>query len=77
MKDKEESLNEIVPKDITDLYEKIDKVEEEEEEKTQNLVSFEVQQEKIEIIQKRCIEIDTPLLVEYDFKNDKVNKDIK
>ncbi|KAF0769985.1 general transcription and DNA repair factor IIH helicase subunit XPB [Aphis craccivora] len=75
-KDKEDHLNDVVPKDITDLYEKIDKVEEEEEEKTQNLVSFEVQQEKIEIIQKRCIEIDTPLLVEYDFKNDKVNKDI-
>ncbi|XP_060852417.1 general transcription and DNA repair factor IIH helicase subunit XPB [Rhopalosiphum padi] len=75
-KDKEDNLNDVVPKDITDLYEKIDKVEEEEEEKTQNLVSFEVQQEKIEIIQKRCIEIDTPLLVEYDFKNDKVNKDI-
>lgn len=70
-------MSEVVPKDITDLYEKIDKVEEEEEEKIQNLVSFEVQQEKIEIIQKRCIEIDTPLLVEYDFKNDKINKDIK
>lgn len=72
-----DTANEVVPKDITDLYEKIDKVEEEEEEKTLNVVSFEVQQEKIEIIQKRCIEIDTPLLVEYDFKNDKVNKDIK
>ncbi|XP_050529653.1 general transcription and DNA repair factor IIH helicase subunit XPB isoform X2 [Daktulosphaira vitifoliae] len=76
-KEKVNTINEVVPKDITDLYEKIDKVEEEEEEeKTHNVVSFEVQQEKIEIIQKRCIEIDTPLLVEYDFKNDKVNKDI-
>ena len=25
----------------------------------------------------RCIELDFPLLAEYDFKNDAVNKDIK
>ena len=30
----------------------------------------------IEIIQKRCIEIEHPLLAEYDFRNDSVHPDI-
>ena len=34
-------------------------------------------QEKIEVIQKRCIELDYPLLAEYDFRNDTVNPDMK
>lgn len=34
-------------------------------------------QEKIEVIQKRCIELEYPLLAEYDFRNDTVNPDIK
>lgn len=63
-----------VPEDIAKLYDKIDN--EEEEEVSLETVSFEVDQEKIEIIQKRCIEIDHPLLAEYDFRNDTVNKDI-
>jgi DNA excision repair protein ERCC-3 len=63
-----------VPEDITKFYEKIDN--EEEEEVSLETVSFEVEQEKIETIQKRCIEIDHPLLAEYDFRNDTVNKDI-
>lgn len=62
-----------VPTDIADFYSKID-AEEEEEEK---VVSFEVNQEKIEIIQKRCIELEVPLLAEYDFRNDTHNPDIK
>lgn len=33
--------------------------------------------EKIEVIQKRCIELEHPLLAEYDFRNDSVNPDIK
>lgn len=33
--------------------------------------------EKIEVIQKRCIELEHPLLAEYDFRNDTVNADIK
>lgn len=63
-----------VPEDIAKLYDKIDN--EEEEEVSLETVSFEVDQEKIEIIQKRCIEIDHPLLAEYDFRNDTINKDI-
>jgi DNA excision repair protein ERCC-3 len=62
-----------VPTDISDFYSKID-AEEEEEEK---VVSFEVNQEKIEILQKRCIQLEYPLLAEYDFRNDTRNPDIK
>lgn len=63
-----------VPDDIAKLYDKIDN--EEEEEVSLETVSFEVDQEKIETIQKRCIEIDHPLLAEYDFRNDTINKDM-
>ncbi|XP_055378892.1 general transcription and DNA repair factor IIH helicase subunit XPB [Condylostylus longicornis] len=65
-----------VPDDITNFYEKIDKDDEDEDELNVNTVSFEVNQEKIEVIQKRCIEIEHPLLAEYDFRNDTVNADI-
>lgn len=64
-----------VPDDITNFYEKIDNDEDEDEANLQT-VSFEVNQEKIEVLQKRCIEIEHPLLAEYDFRNDTVNADI-
>ncbi|KAL6455930.1 hypothetical protein MHYP_G00357810 [Metynnis hypsauchen] len=63
-----------VPEDIFSYYEQMDK-EEEEEEETQT-VSFEIRQEMIEELQKRCIQLDYPLLAEYDFRNDTVNPDI-
>lgn len=63
-----------VPDDITNFYEKMD--EDEEEDTNLETVSFEVNQEKIEVIQKRCIELEYPLLAEYDFRNDTVNPDI-
>lgn len=67
-----------VPNDITTYLNKIDKDDEDEEEDHQlETVSFEVNQEKIEVIQKRCIELEHPLLAEYDFRNDTVNADIK
>lgn len=64
-----------VPDDITNFYDKIDN-DDEEDESGLETVSFEVNQEKIEILQKRCIEIEHPLLAEYDFRNDTVNPDI-
>ena len=68
----------VVPDDITTYMEKIDKDDDDEEEDVQlKTVSFEVNQEKIEVIQKRCIELEHPLLAEYDFRNDTVNADIK
>ena len=39
-------------------------------------VSFEVDQEKLETLQKRTMELDYPLLAEYDFRNDTINPDI-
>ncbi|XP_070331944.1 general transcription and DNA repair factor IIH helicase/translocase subunit XPB [Odocoileus virginianus] len=63
-----------IPADLFDFYEQMDKDEEEEEE-TQT-VSFEVKQEMIEELQKRCIHLEYPLLAEYDFRNDSVNPDI-
>ncbi|XP_011337770.2 general transcription and DNA repair factor IIH helicase subunit XPB isoform X2 [Ooceraea biroi] len=66
-----------IPEDITAFYDKIDKEDEDEEEEQElKTVSFEVNQEKIEVIQKRCIELEHPLLAEYDFRNDTVNADI-
>ncbi|XP_039281828.1 LOW QUALITY PROTEIN: general transcription and DNA repair factor IIH helicase subunit XPB [Nilaparvata lugens] len=66
-----------VPDDITDFYDKLDKADEDEDEEAAlKTVSFEVNQEKIEVLQKRCIELEHPLLAEYDFRNDTVNPDI-
>ncbi|XP_017779888.1 PREDICTED: DNA excision repair protein haywire [Nicrophorus vespilloides] len=65
-----------VPDDITNFYEKMDNEEEDEDAVALKTVSFEVNQEKIEVIQKRCIELEHPLLAEYDFRNDSVNPDI-
>uniref|UniRef100_A0A1A9WU53 General transcription and DNA repair factor IIH helicase/translocase subunit XPB n=1 Tax=Glossina brevipalpis TaxID=37001 RepID=A0A1A9WU53_9MUSC len=65
-----------VPDDIANFYDKIDNVEEDDDEAILKTVSFEVNQEKIEVIQKRCIEIEHPLLAEYDFRNDTHNRDI-
>ncbi|KAG1661513.1 General transcription and DNA repair factor IIH helicase subunit XPB [Nymphon striatum] len=63
-----------VPDDIFAYYDKIDREEEETEDST--VVSFEVNQEMIETLQKRCIELEYPLLAEYDFRNDAINPDI-
>lgn len=71
------SSSKAVPDEIATVYEKIDKEDEDEEEEQQlKTISFEVNQEKIEVIQKRCIELDHPLLAEYDFRNDTVNPNI-
>jgi DNA excision repair protein ERCC-3 len=35
-----------------------------------------VKQESIETLQKRCIELEFPLLAEYDFRNDTVNPNL-
>ncbi|GAA39781.2 TFIIH basal transcription factor complex helicase XPB subunit [Clonorchis sinensis] len=40
------------------------------------LLAMEVNQDQIELLQRRCIELEVPLLAEYDFRQDKINKDI-
>lgn len=65
-----------VPSDIFDFYSRIENDDEDEPERETKVVSFEVMQDKIEDIQRRCIELEYPLLAEYDFKNDTHNPDI-
>ncbi|KAK7110555.1 general transcription and DNA repair factor IIH helicase/translocase subunit XPB-like [Littorina saxatilis] len=72
-----EETKEEVPEDIFNFYEKMDREDEDEEEEGgMKTVSFEVKQEGVEDVQKRCIELEYPLLAEYDFRNDTVNPDI-
>ncbi|XP_028403832.1 general transcription and DNA repair factor IIH helicase subunit XPB-like [Dendronephthya gigantea] len=71
-KDKTE-VESSIPTDITDYIDKIDQDEDEEEAQS---FSFEVAQEHIETLQRKCIELDYPLLAEYDFKNDTINPDL-
>ena len=68
-----------VPEDIQTFYSKIDAEDEEDEEAAaakNRLVSFEVNQEKLETLQQRTMAMDYPLLAEYDFRNDTINPDI-
>ncbi|KAK3758633.1 hypothetical protein RRG08_019543 [Elysia crispata] len=69
-------VKEDVPDDIFELYDKIDKEDDDDEEAQLKTVSFEVNQDSIEVLQKRCIELEHPLLAEYDFRNDTVNPDV-
>nr|VZI17587.1 unnamed protein product [Spirometra erinaceieuropaei] len=39
-------------------------------------LAIEVKQEDIELLQRRCVELEVPLLAEYDFRQDKLNRDI-
>lgn len=70
----ENDVSVFIPDDIANYVDKIDN--DDDDEINLNTVSFEVNQEHIEIIQKRCIEIEHPLLAEYDFRNDSHNPDI-
>lgn len=70
-----ESSNKDVPEDIYSYLEKIENDDEDAEDS--KTVSFEVNLKEIETLQKRCIELDHPLLAEYDFKNDTQNRDVK
>ena len=68
------NTNEQVPDDIRRLYEKIDRDEEDLEDL--KIVSFEVNQNKTELLRKRCQELEYPLLEEYDFRHDTVLKNL-
>ncbi|CAF3986510.1 unnamed protein product [Rotaria magnacalcarata] len=68
------TTNEQVPDDIRRLYEKIDRDEEDMEDL--KIVSFEVIQNTIELLRKRCQELEHPLLEEYDFRHDTVLKNL-
>ncbi|KAG7867254.1 hypothetical protein KL918_002693 [Ogataea parapolymorpha] len=48
-----------------------------EEEDDDTVHSFEIAHESVEIVKKRCQEIDYPMLEEYDFRNDTQNPDLE
>ncbi|XP_064386567.1 general transcription and DNA repair factor IIH helicase subunit XPB-like [Halichondria panicea] len=79
-KDGEESSQD-APEDTSavpsDIYDYLDKIDKDEETEDQIVMSFEIQQDKLETLQRRCIELEYPLLAEYDFRNDTHNPDIK
>lgn len=63
-----------VPDDIYNYYQRFEREDDELEDL--KVVSFEVKQEEIETLQKRCIELDYPLLAEYSFREDNVNPNV-
>ena len=71
--------NNEVPDDITTFYQKIEEDDEDDDENKDGkitTVSFEVDQDKLETLQKRTMELEFPLLAEYDFRHDTINADI-
>lgn len=63
-----------VPDDIYNYYQRFEREDDDQED--MQVVSFEVKQEEIETIQKRCIELDYPLLAEYSFREDNINPNV-
>ncbi|XGW17748.1 hypothetical protein V3C99_002385 [Haemonchus contortus] len=75
--DKKPESGDDVPEDIGELYGKMDGDDEEDAEiRSLQLLTFEIKQESIETVQKRCIELEYPLLAEYDFRNDTMNPNL-
>ncbi|EPZ32209.1 DNA repair helicase rad25 [Rozella allomycis CSF55] len=78
---KEEDLKEKnVPEDILKAMLQIQENHEENEEigeEGEMLHSFEIMASHVEIVKKRCIELDLPMLEEYDFKNDLINPNLE
>lgn len=62
-----------VPKDIFEMYENMDQddiAEISNKKEKVKIVQLEILKDEIETLQKRCQELDYPLLAEYDFRND-------
>lgn len=84
VEEKKPSVVEAVPapttdEDIDKFYDKI--MGEEEDENAEairklEILTFEIKPDTIEAVQKRCIEMDYPLLAEYDFRNDTQNPNL-
>ena len=69
-----EATVQAIPSDITDYLQQLDRDDDDAEQL--QVLSFEVQQDKIEDLQRRCIAMEFPLLAEYDFKHDTVNANV-
>lgn len=67
------------PNDVEAMFSAVvgeDNEGEEEEDDIDTVHSFEIANESVEIVKKRCQEIDYPVLEEYDFRNDHRNPDL-
>jgi len=53
------------------------KQDEDEEQGEAEIASFEISRESVEKVKKRCIELDYPLLEEYDFRHDSINPSLQ
>ncbi|KAK2705925.1 hypothetical protein QYM36_016069 [Artemia franciscana] len=62
-----------IPEDISNFNAKIDK---DDEYLSKEIISFEIDQNHLEPLQKSCIALEYPLLAEYDFIKDTQNPDI-
>ncbi len=51
----------------------VDLREDDDEEDVEQVQSFEIKNENVEAVQKRCLELGYPVLEEYDFRNDEAN----
>jgi len=63
---------------VEDIYASVvgDKEDDVDEDDIDAVHSFEVSNDSVEIVKKRCQEIDYPVLEEYDFRNDQRNPDL-
>jgi DNA excision repair protein ERCC-3 len=63
-------------RETEDMFTKI-REEEDEEDEVDEVHSFEIKESQLQIVQKRCREIDLPLTEEYDFRNDEANANLE
>jgi DNA excision repair protein ERCC-3 len=77
----EPPADEEVPKDIADFYTNVIDNHDEDDDadalRNLQILSFEIKQEHLENVQRKCIELEYPLLAEYDFRNDSFNPNLK
>ncbi|KAI9847968.1 MAG: DNA repair helicase RAD25 [Sclerophora amabilis] len=50
--------------------------EDDDDEEAEQVQSFQIQNENVETVQKRCLELGYPVLEEYDFRNDEANANL-
>ncbi|TDL14992.1 DNA repair helicase rad25 [Rickenella mellea] len=61
----------------TDLFNSIVGIERDDiDEDDGNVHAFEIEDTKVDAVRKRCVELDYPVLEEYDFRHDKINADL-
>ncbi|KAK5654187.1 hypothetical protein OQA88_7618 [Cercophora sp. LCS_1] len=58
-----------------DLYATLN--DEDDDDEKEAVHSFEINDDGVEIVQKRCLELEYPILEEYDFRNDDVNANLE